>query len=160
VIPLEDRLGVRELVERYALTVDERDLDAVAALFTEDARLILPDPPDHLTPVTEHRGRDAVRAALGSVTAIRGTVHEITGQRLDSAGSGDSLSLRGVVSGVAHHYLDRDGDLVDLVWRLRYDDEYHQAADRWRFAARALTVVTIELRPIRAMRPVHRDNPG
>lgn len=134
----------RDLVERYALGVDERDLDAVAALFTTDALLLLPDPPAHLTPVTEHHGREGVRAALEAVTAVRATVHEITGQVLDAGETHDVL--HGRVTGVAHHYVEHGDEVIDVLWRLRYDDLYRRVEGRWLIARRALTIRALERR--------------
>jgi SnoaL-like protein len=57
--------AIHELVHRYAVLVDERDLDGAARLFVDDAELVLPTPPRTLTPVRELRGRAEIRAGLG-----------------------------------------------------------------------------------------------
>src|SRR5690606_32219407 len=51
-----DRVELADLVARYALHVDRRDLAALAGLFTDDAVLVLPDPPERMGPVLVHRG--------------------------------------------------------------------------------------------------------
>lgn len=152
-----DALAVRELVHRYALSVDERDVDAVAALFTPDARLAVPDPPAHLTPVTEHHGHEGVRTALADLSGLLATVHEVTAHTMSPAGPD---TLRGRVAGVAHHYLEHRGELVDVLWRVRYDDEYRRVGDRWLIARRALTVRALETHPVRAVLPAGGSGAG
>lgn len=140
-----DRLALHDLVHRYAIAVDDGDTDAVAALFTADATLVSPDPPERLDAVVEHRGPDGVRAALTALGQFRRTVHEVTGVVLDPDGDG----ARGRVAGVAHHYLERDQGLTDVRWRLRYDDHYVRTGPGWRIARRAVTVLAIETSPVR-----------
>jgi ketosteroid isomerase-like protein len=140
-----DRLALHDLVHRYAAAVDDRDADGVAALFAADATLVVPDPPARLDPVVEHHGADGVRAALAPLDQFRRTVHEVAGVLLDPDGDG----ARGRVTGVAHHYLERDQGLADLRWRLRYDDRYVRAGEGWRIARRAVTVLAVETSPVR-----------
>ncbi len=72
-----DRLELSALVHRYAAGVDDRDIDAVVELLSPEAELVLPNPPDVLTPVHAHRGADAIRAALEAVTTVGRTHHSI-----------------------------------------------------------------------------------
>ncbi|MFC7495764.1 MULTISPECIES: nuclear transport factor 2 family protein [unclassified Nocardioides] len=140
-----DRPAIHELVHRYAAYVDDRDLDGVAGLFTGDAVLVVPEPPDHLAPVREHHGPDGVRAALEALAPFRRTLHEVTGIVLDP----DADAVRGRVTGAAHHYLERPDGLLDVCWRVRYDDRYVRTPDGWRFARRAVHVVALETAPVR-----------
>ena len=45
-----------------------------------------------------------------------------------------------------------DGQASDLVWHLRYDDEYLRTPAGWRIHGRALTINAIETRPVRRLR--------
>ena len=45
-----------------------------------------------------------------------------------------------------------DGQVSDLVWHLRYDDEYLRTRAGWRIHGRALTINAIETRPVRRLR--------
>lgn len=145
----DDRSALSDLVHRYAARVDERQFDAVAALFTDDAVLEVPEPPKALRPIHAHRGRDAITAAVASVTAVVRTEHAIVGEVYDAAGPG---AARGRVACIAHHWDQRGDELVDVVWHLRYDDEYRRS-DRWRISRRALTINAIETRAARRLRP-------
>ena len=60
----DDRAALTDLVHRYAARVDDRQFTSLADLFTDDAELMLPDPPAVLDPVTTHRGHPAIGAAL------------------------------------------------------------------------------------------------
>jgi ketosteroid isomerase-like protein len=140
-----DRHALHDLVHRYAAAVDDQDADAVTDLFTADATLVVPDPPGRLDAFVEHHGPDGVRAALAALGQFRRTVHEVTGVVIDPDGDG----ARGRISGVAHHYLERDGALTDIRWRLRYVDRYVRTRPGWRIARRAVTVLAIETSPAR-----------
>ena len=134
-----------DLVHRYAAYVDARRWDDVAALFTEDAVLVVPEPPRTLEPAVSRDVREAMSALEGTLR----TVHEVLGEVYDETPDG----ARGVVRGVAHHLVERDGGAVDLTWRLRYDDAYRRTPAGWRFARRALTIDVVEVGPVQKVRP-------
>jgi SnoaL-like domain len=146
-----DRAALRDLVHRYAAYVDDRQFDSVATLFTETAELAVPDPPDAMEPVHRHRGHEAIAAAVGAVAAVTRTEHAIVGEVYDeAAGSG---TAGGRVACIAHHWSPRGDEVVDVVWHLRYDDEYRLTDGGWRISHRALTINAIETRPARILRP-------
>ena len=146
-----DRSALRDLVHRYAAGVDDRQFDSVSALFTADAELFTPQPPQTLDPVCRHDGREAIRAAIAAVAAVVRTEHAIVGEVYD-AGSRPDLA-RGRIACVAHHWTQRTDDFTDVVWHLRYDDDYQLSEEGWRFRRRALTINAIEIRPVRRVRP-------
>jgi hypothetical protein len=130
---------LHELVHRYAAHVDDRL--PVAPLFTEDGVLVLPDPPDVLDPVHPHVGHAAIAEALGSLRGIPRTFHAIVGEVYDGP--------RGRIACVAHHVLDAE---TDLVWHLRYLDNYRLTAEGWRIARRELHLDLIETRHLKRAR--------
>lgn len=146
-----DRLAVADLVHLYASAVDDRRFDDVAALFTETAELRLPDPPRSLEPVRRHHGRDGVRSAMAPLAAVTRTEHAIVGE-VYAPGERPGYAL-GRITCIAHHWTLGDGDPTDLVWHLRYDDEYLRTPAGWRIHGRALTINAIETRPVRRVRP-------
>ncbi|CAN3129099.1 SnoaL-like domain-containing protein [Mycobacterium sp. smrl_JER01] len=149
-LAVADRLAVSDLVHLYASAVDDRRFDDVLELFTETAELRVPDPPRELEPTKRHHGREGARAALSGLTAVTRTEHAIVGEvyaRGDTAGY-----ALGRVTCVAHHWTVAGDSATDVVWHLRYDDEYLQTPRGWRFHGRALTVNAIETRPVRRVR--------
>ncbi len=146
-----DRLELADLAHRYAAYADARRLDDVAALFTADGLLVLPDPPARLEPVIEHRGHAQVRAALTPLLGVPRTQHGILGAVVTAAAGPDVAS--GDIAGVAHHWFERDGQVVDRVWHLRYADTYRRTDAGWRIAERRLSIDAIETRPARQVRP-------
>lgn len=150
-LTVEDRSLLTDLVHRYAVLVDDRDASGVAALFTEDGRLVSPDPPHRLDPVVEHVGRAAVEQAIAPVSTLEATVHAVTGALFDSGAAPGTASGR--VTCFAHHLRRRDDALLDAVWAVRYRDSYVRTPDGWRFASRAANVTFLESRPVRAVRP-------
>jgi SnoaL-like domain len=145
-----DRLAVSDLVHLYASAVDDRRFDDVVELFTETAELRLPDPPRSLEPVRHHHGRDGVRSAMAALAAVNRTQHAIVGE-VYAAGDDAGYAL-GRITCIAHHWTVSDGKASDLVWHLRYDDEYLRTRAGWRIHGRALTINAIETRPVRRLR--------
>lgn len=151
VMGAEDRGELADLVARYADRADRRDLDGLFALFTEDAVLVLPDPPHQLGPVTTHRGRDEIRAAMSSLTQLPMTFHALQGQVVDPGAEPGTAAGR--VSCTANHLTERpDGEMSNLVWHLHYEDSYRREEEMWRFARRAVQIEFIETRPVRRWR--------
>ena len=145
-----DRAGISDLVHRYAAAVDDRQFDSVVQLFTDAAELILPDPPTALEPVHRHRGHTAISAAIAAVAAVIRTEHAIVGEVYDDTSRPDFA--HGRVACIAHHWSQAADQLTDVVWHLRYDDEYQLTDAGWRIARRALTINAIETRPVRRLR--------
>ncbi|SEH79016.1 SnoaL-like domain-containing protein [Mycolicibacterium rutilum] len=148
---IADRLAVADLVHLYASAVDDRRFDDVAELFTETAELRLPDPPRTLEPVRRHHGRDGVRTAMAALAAVTRTEHAIVGEVYAAADEPDYALGR--ITCIAHHWTVSDGNPTDLVWHVRYDDEYLRTRAGWRIHGRALTINAIETRPLRRLRP-------
>jgi hypothetical protein len=135
---------VRTLAHRYAAAVDDRDFPAVAALFAPDGVLATAQPPSHLDPVVEHVGPAGVLQAMALLGGVPRTFHAIVGEVYDGT--------HGRIACVAHHLVERDGLVTDLVWHLRYLDDYVETADGWRFARREVHVDVVESRAVKAAR--------
>lgn len=149
-----DRLAVADLVHLYAAAVDDRRFDDVLGLFTDTAELRLPTPPGGLDPVRVHGGRDGIRAALSELAGVARTEHAIVGEVYAPAADPDYALGR--ITCIAHHWSERDRAITDLVWHLRYDDEYLRTPAGWRIHGRALTINAIETRPTRRLRAYPR----
>ena len=147
----DDRMALRDLVHRYAANVDDRQFDTVATLFTATAELAVPEPPAALQPVHSHRGQAAITAAIAAVAAVTRTEHAIVGEVYDEAARPGTASGR--VACIAHHWSRRGDEVVDVVWHLRYDDDYQLTDAGWRISRRALTILAIETRPVRRLLP-------
>lgn len=158
-LALPDRIAVADLVHLYAAAVDDRRFDDVVALFTEAAELRLPDPPRHLDPVHRHRGRDALRAAIATVERVARTEHAVVGE-VYAPGPDRDYAL-GRITCIAHHWTLAGAEPADVVWHLRYDDEYLRTGAGWRIHGRALTINAIEHRPVKLVRAQPpRSRPG
>lgn len=150
-LTISDRLDLAELVARYAAHVDNREFEEVSALFTEDAELVVPAPPDHLGPTNRHVGRAAIHSVLKGVSAFPLTRHTLVGELFQRGEGPDDATGR--VTGVAHHLGERTpGEATDLVWHIRYKDLYRRSAGLWNIAERSVTIDWIEVRPVRRWR--------
>jgi len=146
-----DRAALSDLVHRYAAHVDNRQFGSVAVLFTETAELAVPEPPGELRPAHSHRGRQAIAAAVAAVAQVVRTEHAIVGEVYDDGPH--PATARGRIACVAHHWNERNGEFVDAVWHIRYDDDYEVTDAGWRISRRALTINAIETRPVRLVLP-------
>ena len=145
-----DRIELSALVHRYAAVIDDGEIDAVVELLSPDAELVLPNPPDVLAPVHAHRGATAIRAALHAVTTVGRTHHSIDSEIY--RGGAEHDVAHGRIGGTAHHWSRQHDTITDLVWYLRYDDDYRRTESGWLLTRRALTIDAIETRPARRMR--------
>lgn len=140
-----DRPGLSDLVHRYAAAADDRDLVALRALFTEEAVLVLPQPPARLDAcrTVSGTGLDEEFAQLANLPV---TAHEIVGEVYDAGA--DPTTASGRIACVAHHVSDEG----DLVWHLHYRDVYRRGSDGWRISRRALNIDFIEARSVKRHR--------
>ena len=145
-----DRIELSALVHRYAAAIDDGEIDAVVELLSPEAELVLPNPPDVLAPVHAHRGATAIRAALHAVTTVGRTHHSIDSE-IYRGGAEDDVA-HGRIGGTAHHWSRQHDTITDLVWYLRYDDDYRRTESGWLLTRRALTIDAIETRPARRLR--------
>ncbi|QEM46696.1 nuclear transport factor 2 family protein [Mycolicibacterium grossiae] len=169
-----DRLALADLVHLYAAAVDDRRFDDVAQLFTDGAELHLPHPPRALEPVRVVHGRSGVREALDALAGVHRTEHALVGEVYVAAP--DPGYALGRVTCVAHHWTRRDAaadgpvgapvdvpigaPIDDVVWHLRYDDEYLRTPQGWRIHGRAVTINAIERRPVSRLRAVPAAHPA
>jgi hypothetical protein len=145
-----DRLALTDLVHLYASAVDDRRFDDVVELFTATAELRLPDPPRSLDPVRRQHGHDGVRAAMRALASVTRTEHAIVGE-VYAPGDDPNYAL-GRITCIAHHWTADADQITDVVWHLRYDDEYMRTRAGWRIHGRALSINAIETRPVRRLR--------
>ncbi len=145
-----DQIALGDLVARYALHADRREIDAMSDLFTEDAVLVLPDAPEELDPVRVFTGRSEIAATLSVLDQIPVTFHALAGQVFGGAGARHGHRE---IACVAHHMTSRDdGKVSDLVWHCRYTDTYRLDGQTWRIARREQRIDSIETRPVRRWR--------
>ena len=113
----------------------------------------MPEPPAALQPIHAHRGQQAIATAVAAVAAVARTEHAIVGEVYDEGPRPGTA--RGRIACVAHHWTQRADEVLDMVWHLRYDDEYeYESTDAgWRISRRALTINAIETRPARRLLP-------
>ncbi|MCB0948636.1 MAG: nuclear transport factor 2 family protein [Mycobacterium sp.] len=149
-LEVADRLAVSDLVHLYASAVDDRRFADVVHLFTETAELRLPDPPRSLEPVQRHHGHDGVHTAMAALSQVTRTEHAIVGE-VYTRGAGAGYAL-GRIACIAHHWTVSGESVTDVVWHLRYDDEYLRTGNGWRIHGRALTINAIATPAVRRVR--------
>lgn len=145
-----DRAALTDLVDRYAALVDDRDFDALGALFTDDAVLRQPRPPRTMAPADAVHGRAAIVANFTRLRGLHATQHAVVGRVFSAAGPAEAT---GRIACIAHHVSGADGALTDHAWHLTYLDRYRRSDGRWRIRERILRLDWIEERDVGATRP-------
>lgn len=132
-----DRQELRELVERYAVVTDRRNLAALGALFTPDAVLETPGG-------GEKRGREAITGLLLVLDSkYYLSMHFVGNHVVDFLEDG----AVGETYCIAHHIYKVDEVERDTVMFIRYHDKFVRTAEGWRIARRKLGIDWQEDRP-------------
>lgn len=140
-ISVQDRLDLQELIARYSIARDDKNIEALINLFTEDA-------------VFERagqtvKGRQEIRSFfIASMSRYDFTTHTTHAQVLDPL---SAVAVAGAVSG--HAELVLDGQLV--VASYRYADKYEKEQQGWRLSRRSLRF--IYAMPVEQMKTGFKD---
>jgi ketosteroid isomerase-like protein len=112
---------IRQLASRYALAVDTRDMDTLAALFVEDVRV-----------GRDERGREAIKKWYGRSLERYGTTIHFVGNHVIDFLSADEAT--GVVT--CHDELEMNGEWH--LGKIQYWDQYVRRDGAWYFQRRKL----------------------
>jgi len=126
---LEDRTAIGELVARYCLVMDNREVEAIEALFTPDVRIWSADG------VMDARGRPAAVEMFRGRFAVLGPSNHFTHDRIVEFDPVDHDRASGLV--LAHAEMQRKGQ--PMLAAIRYRDLYQRCEGRWRFRERGLS---------------------
>lgn len=125
---LEDRAEIGELVARYGLVMDDRDIAHMPDLFTSDAQV------RSLDGGMKASGRAEVVAMFSRQIAFIGPSNHVTHDRIVRFDDARPDEASGIV--LSHAELSRNG--VAMVAAIRYNDVYRFDEGRWRFRERVL----------------------
>lgn len=121
---VEADIAIRNLVARYAVVMDNRDVAAIPSLFTKDARVTSGDG------VMNAQGRDVIVEFYEGRFILLGATHHFThGMEIIIDGPDKA---HGLISGAAEVF--RNG--VHQLVALRYEDKYEKEDGSWRIAHR------------------------
>jgi ketosteroid isomerase-like protein len=126
---LEHREQIRELVARYGMLIDNRDLAAVGELFCREGRFRSRDG------VLDARGRGAVMEQFKGRYAALGPTNHFVHEHIISLDERDPDSATGLVT--SHAEVVRNEEPMWVA--MRYADVYRREDGRWRFADRLLS---------------------
>jgi uncharacterized protein (TIGR02246 family) len=126
---LEDRAELRELVGRYGIAIDDRDLESVAAMFTPDATFRSKDG------VMGATGRDAIVDQFKGRYSALGATNHFNHDQVLQFDDDEPDSATGIVT--SHAEVFRIGKA--MVTALRYEDIYKRLDGRWHFHDRLLS---------------------
>lgn len=125
---IESRLEIRELITDYCITVDDRDMDHLRTLFTDDVRFFSPSVP------MKAEGADQAIDMFIEILGIRGPGYHWTHDVMIRLDDHDPDQATGLV--LAHAETTPNG--VPSIAGIRYEDKYRRVDGKWKFAARTL----------------------
>jgi len=116
---LESRDEIRQLISKYALALDMRDMDAMANLFVEDVA------------VGQSRGRQALRDWLDDTMRKQfdGTAHHVGTQIIEFIDRDNAV-------GVVYSKNEHETGAEWVIMQMMYYDTYARRAGRWYFHRR------------------------
>jgi hypothetical protein len=136
------RHELRSLAERYAQSVDRRDVDTFVTLFHADAVMTIHDPSESTQP-REIRGLERLAKIPEIIKQYPKTFH-LLGQSTYDLGDDEAT---GEVYCIAHHLTPDEHGGTNFVMYIRYEDTYRpDAGGAWKFAHRRLRVDWTEAR--------------
>ena len=125
---LEDRAAIHELIARYGIAIDDRDIEVIAALFTPDGSFRSRDG------VMDARGREAVVEQYRGRFAALAVSNHFSHDHILTFGP-DPDEAHGLIT--AHAEVWRNGRA--LIAALRYEDTYRRHEGSWCFADRVVS---------------------
>lgn len=126
---LEDRVEIGELIARYGLVMDDRDMDSMPDLFTPDAVVRSADG------VMNAQGRETLVELFRGRFKVLGPSNHFTHDRIVSFDPHDPDRARGLV--LSHAEMQRKN--MPMLAAIRYTDQYRRHEGRWKFAERVLS---------------------
>lgn len=126
---LESRARIREIASSYCIAADDRDMDALSALFTDDIHIESQDG------AMAARGRANVLSMFDRLFEIRGPSCHWTHDVIIEFEASDPDRARGLV--LAHAETTPNG--IACIAALRYRDAYRREGGKWLFAERLLS---------------------
>lgn len=134
---LIEQFAIEQLLNQYAMSVDERDLDAYASCFTPDVVISGPG--------FELRG-DVAKPTIDMLAATyESTMHNVHNHRHRI--NGDRAS--GITYCVASHIQNHGGGKrTKMDMYIRYHDELVKQDNQWRFGKRRLDVLCTTTVPV------------
>lgn len=124
---LEDRQAIAQLTASYCFAIDDRDLDTVGRLFTDQGHF------GSLDGAMSARGREAIVEQFRSRFSVLGASNHVAHNQLIHLDS--ATRAHGLVSSHAEVWrMERT-----MVTALRYTDQYEKVDGEWRFAERLLS---------------------
>jgi ketosteroid isomerase-like protein len=125
---IEDKFEIQDLAHLYGFVMDERDLDGLGRLFTEDAHLGSEDG------VFDATGLDTIARTYQGRYDVLGATNHFAHSVITRFVDGDPDVAYGLVSG--HAEVVRED--VTMVVALRYHDVYRRTERGWRIADRVM----------------------
>ncbi len=126
---IEDRQEIEDLVRLYFYVMDERDLDSLPRIFTDDAFLGSGDGVFNAT------GLDTIAQVYGGRFSVLGPTFHYSHGSVTRFSDNRPDEATGVLTG--HAEIVREG--VPTVVALRYEDTYRRTAAGWRIARRVMS---------------------
>lgn len=128
---VESRAQIEELIARYGIACDDRDVENLAACFTPDIRIGTPNGS------MKAQGLDSVMSMYNDLFKVRGPGFHWSHDRIIKFDDADPDVATGLVLSHAETYPAGNVSIAGM----RYFDKYRRTDCEWRFSERVLNFV-------------------
>lgn len=125
---LEDRDSICELIARYGLVMDDRDMENMNSLFTADVVV------RSIDGVMNSTGREAAVELFRGRFKVLGPSNHFSHDKIIRFDEADPDRATGLV--LSHAEMNRKGQA--MITAIRYQDAYRREQGQWRFSERVL----------------------
>jgi ketosteroid isomerase-like protein len=125
-----DRLEIRNLIDEYASSLDDRSVERLVAVFTDDAHFFV-SPAGSDESLMAYDGADGIAEIMTLISPFGHTMHVMLNHQVKV--TGDTASAFTYCT--ANHLLG-DPPEANLTMALKYKDQLRRTPDGWRIATR------------------------
>lgn len=136
---IEDKMALKELVDRFSILADQKDTEAQTLLFTEDATV---ESYNNGVMGSSYTGRQKIGSAFGAYLALFKIVYHINGQQVVQI-NGDKAT--GTAYCTVALIGDKDGRTMKTESYVIYKDEYTRVNGKWLISNRKSNFVWSEV---------------
>ena len=124
-ILIQDRLDLKELVDKFSILADNKDVENQLLLFTEDAVV---ESFRYGVSTSRLVGKDEIFNSFSSFLASLETVYHINGQQTVEI---SGYNAKGISYCLVILISDENGNKVKTTFGVSYNDEYVKEEGRW-----------------------------
>lgn len=127
---VSDLLEIRNLIDEYASSIDDRSTERLVAVFTDDAQFFVTQAGSDES-FMSYNGSSEIGGIMTLISPFGETMHVMLNHQVKLCGD----TATGLTYCTANHLLGEPA-AANLTMALKYRDQFKRTADGWRIASR------------------------